>query len=127
MFHVKRLLAVTAALLVLTACPLHYDDIGVHTDTVWGGQAQIDQGYIVDVPNLPGIWLAGHHSTHGAPFYNLTSAEVGDTLTYGGTRYVVTGAMVVDDWWTPRWIGTLVMQTSLSETTNLLVTAEPVG
>jgi hypothetical protein len=101
-------------LLFLTACArLDYDNIGVHADVVKGGQAQIDEGYIVDVNGLPGIWLAGHHTTHGAPFANLGNARIGDRVCVYGKCYTVFSEIIVPTSFRPgNGVAPLVLQTS---------------
>ena len=85
-----------------------------------GGQRQIDQGYVVEV-DLPGTWLAGHRTTHGAVFANLPRARVGDLVSVRGRTCRVTGIVV---WPFGRLalarIADVVMQTSLPNG-NLLV------
>ena len=78
-------------LLALTGCSwLDYDAIGLHRPVVTGGQAQIDEGNVVDTDGLPGIWLAAHRSTHSSVFANLVNAEVGDEVCVYGQCYRVT-------------------------------------
>lgn len=112
-----------ALLICLSSCArLDYDAVGIHGDVVKGGQAQIDQGKIVQI-NEPGIWLAGHRTSHGAVFENLTRARIGDRVCVYSKCYTVTRII---DWPThisPGYLGPLVLQTSLPGTHLLLVVA----
>ena len=85
------------ALVLLSACArLDYDAVGIHHSVVRGGQAQIDAGNVVDVVSpvdLPGIWLAGHRSTHGSVFANLVNARVGDRVCVYSTCFTVFDTM----------------------------------
>jgi hypothetical protein len=126
----RRPLLLAVAALLLAGCDLDYPALGLYRDVTPGGQEQIDQGFVVDVitpVDLPGIWLAAHRSSHGSSFANLVNARVGDQLTYGGVNYVVVRTAIVNDAWTPRYLGPLVLQTSLPGDDNLLVICEPAG
>ena len=100
--------------LFLAGCArLDYNAIGLHEDVVKGGQAQIDAGHVVDVDGLPGIWLAGHHTSHGAVFANLGEAEVGDTVCVYSTCFIVFNIIVVPTTYRPpNDLAPLVLQTS---------------
>lgn len=126
----KRPLLLAVAALLLAGCDLDYPALGIHRDVIPGGQAEIDQGNVVDFVapvDLPGIWLAAHRSSHGSSFANLVNARVGDPLTYDGVNYVVVRTLIVNDAWTPVYLGPLVLQTSLPGADNLLVICEPAG
>jgi len=114
----------TAILLVAGCAHLDYPRLGIHEDVVRGGQAQIDQGHVVDVDGLPGDWLAGHRTSGGGVFYSLVAAQVGDSLTWRGQPFVVAQVLVVAQSWKPRYLGPLVLQTSLPEG-DLLVVCQP--
>jgi hypothetical protein len=100
--------------LLLSGCArLDYNDIGLHENVVKGGQAEIDQGRVVDVNGLPGIWLAGHHTSHGAVFANLGEAEVGDTVCVYSTCFTVFDIIVVpQSYQVTHELAPLVLQTS---------------
>lgn len=100
---------------LLAGCArLDYNNIGLHKPVVTGGQTQIDQGQVVDVNGLPGIWLAGHHTTHGAVFANLGRAKIGDTVCVYSKCYTVFDIIVVPVTYRPpsEGIAPLVLQTS---------------
>lgn len=81
---------------ILASCSrVDYSNIGLHAQVVKGGQEQIDEGYVVDYNGLPGIWLAGHHTTHGAVFRNLGNAHIGDTVCVYSRCYRVFDVEVV--------------------------------
>jgi len=71
-----RRLAVIALLALVVGCApasrgrLVYPAIGLDVPVVTGLRPQVDAGYVVDYGKLPGIWLAGHRTTHGAVFHN---------------------------------------------------------
>lgn len=116
-----------ALLLLLSACArLDVNDIGLHENVVKGGQREIDQGYVVDVNGLPGVWLAGHRTTHGAVFRNVPSIDIGDQVCVYSKCYRVVNKIVVSRYITPRYFGTVVLQTSLPGDNVLLVICEPV-
>lgn len=111
-------------LIFLTGCArLDYDAVGIHGDVVHGGQTELDQGKIVEFDSLPGIWIAGHRTTHGAVFYNLVSARIGDRVCVYGKCYVVVRIIDWPNHSNPGYIGALVLQTSLPGTHVLLVVA----
>lgn len=112
-------------LLILSGCAhLDYDAVGIHGNVVKGGQAEIDAGLIVDYNGIdPEIWLAGHRTTHGAIFYNLVRARVGDRVCVYSHCYVVTRIIDWPNHSYPGYLGPLVLQTSLPGTHVLLVVA----
>jgi hypothetical protein len=117
---VKRLWL--AALMLLAACArLDYAAIGLHEDVVHGGQAQIDQGHVVDVDGLPGIWLAGHRTTDGGVFRNLVDARVGDQVCVYSGCWTVTRIIRWPFRQSPGYLGPLVLQTSLPDGALLVV------
>jgi len=101
-------------LLLLAGCSrLDYNNIGLHENVVTGGQTQIDQSHVVDVDGLPGIWLAGHHTTHGAVFRNLGAAKVGDIVCVYSKCYTVFNRIVVpQSYLVTHELAPLVLQTS---------------
>jgi len=113
------------ALVLLSACArLDYDAVGIHHSVVRGGQAQIDAGNVVDVDGLPGIWLAGHRTTHGSVFAHLVDAKVGDRVCVYSTCFTVFDLMVVPgSYVVTRELAPLVLQTSLPYDQRLLVLA----
>jgi hypothetical protein len=112
------------ALAVLAGCgQLDYNRLGIHDAVVTGGQAQIDAGDVVDVDGLPGIWLAGHRTTHGAVFHALPGARVGDQVCVYGKCYTVTRIIYWPSHANPGYLGPLVLQTSLPGSGVLLVVA----
>lgn len=120
----RRLLLVL--LLTLVGCArLDYPRLGISENVVDGGQDAIDSGQVVRVA-LPGIWLAGHRSSHGAVFANLVNARVGDQVCVYGKCYTV-GRIVrvtVTTRITSEW-APLVLQTSLPGGYDLLVLCWP--
>jgi hypothetical protein len=113
-----------AALLftLLAACAhLDYDAVGIHGNVVKGGQTEIDQGKIVDVNGLDGIWLAGHRTTHGAVFANLTRAQVGDKVCVYSACWHVVRIIYQPDHHNPGYLGPLVLQTSFGSGVLLVV------
>lgn len=96
--------------------------IDIERCVVPGDQAEIDTGEIVRVERLstPVVhWLAGHRSTHGAPFGALPELGIGDAVLYRGASYVVVEVVTVeryDDGHVLDWVGstspTVVLQTS---------------
>lgn len=112
----KRLsfLCPTLVFFILSACArLDYNRIGLHENVVKGGQTEIDQGHVVDVNWLPGIWLAGHHTTHGSVFSNLGDARVGDQVCVYSKCYIVFNIIVVSqDYIVTHELAPLVLQTS---------------
>lgn len=116
-----RFLAAIAAIL-LTGCGwLNYDNVNIHHSVVKGGQAQIDAGNVVDYNGLPGIWLAGHRTTHGAVFHNLTAAQVGDQVCVYDRCYHVTRIIRWHSRQSPGYLGPLVLQTSMPDGVLLVV------
>ena len=122
---IHRTLTALALTAILTSCAwLDYPRLNIHTTITTGGQTQIDAGHIVDVNGLPGIWLAAHRTTHGAPFNTLTQARTGDQVCAYSSCYTVTAIITVPTTWTPRYLAPLVLQTSLPYGRDLLVIAE---
>jgi hypothetical protein len=130
----RNLGAVLAALVALTvgfaACAppptvhhLDYDRLGIHSAVVIGGQAQIDEGLVVQVPWLePRIWLAAHANAAGGPFHALLAARAGDRVCVDQRCYQVTfTAAVPAVGGVTRVLGPLVLQTSLPDNRRLLV------
>lgn len=111
-------------LLILIGCTnrLDYDAIGLHEPVIAGGQREIDQGYVVEI-DQPGIWLAGHRTTHGAVFRNLPNAKIGDTVCTYNKCFTVVRIIHQSGNSAPGYIGSLVLQTSLPGGV-LLVVAE---
>jgi len=79
-----------SAVATLTACTPWMDVPGLISprNVVETGNVQraLDQGAVVNVfgcsPGECTVWLAGHRSTHGATFANVTSISVGQTIRY---------------------------------------------
>lgn len=101
-------------IICLSACArVDMNSIGLHEPVVTGGQIQIDQGHVVDVNGLPGVWLAGHHTTHGAIFRNLGDAQVGDSVCVYSKCYTVFDKIVVpQSYQVTHELAPLVLQTS---------------
>jgi len=101
-------------ILVVSACSrLDISSIGLHTTVVTGGQEQINEGYVVDYDGLPGIWLAGHHTTHGAVFRNLGNVNIGDSVCVYSHCYTVFAKRIVCTCYIPPGeIAPVVLQTS---------------
>ena len=94
--------------------------IGFNKAIVEGWTADINAGKITLIGDCwPGkprtvslpcstIWIAGHHTSHGAPFRNLPNVRVGSlvTLTHNGTSttYRITSKVSVVRANPPRWI-----------------------
>lgn len=113
MSHGFKRLAGILFLLITSCAHVDYDRIGLHEDIVRGGQNEIDQGHVVDVNNLPGIWLAGHHTTHGSVFANLGSARVGDTVCAYSKCFTVFDIIIVPTTYqVTHELAPLVLQTS---------------
>jgi hypothetical protein len=103
-----------AVLVLLAGCArLDYAAIGLHENVVTGGQTQINQGHVVDVDWLPGIWLAGHRTIDGAVFHNLVDAQVGDEVCVYSRCYTVTRIIYWPSHRNPGYLGAVVLQTSL--------------
>lgn len=99
--------------LVLAGCArVDIPAIGLSRDVVTGGQAQIDQGRVVDVDGLPGIWLAGHRTTHGAVFARLGELAPGDEVDVYGRQYHVVRVIHWPTHQSPGYLGPVVLQTS---------------
>ena len=100
--------------LFLAGCArLDVNDIGLHENVVKGGQTEIDNGHVVDVNWLPGIWLAGHHTTHGAVFRNLGDVDVGDIACVYSKCYTVFDIIIVpQSYQVTHELAPLVLQTS---------------
>jgi hypothetical protein len=116
-------LTTVIAVLTLTGCArLNYPEIGLHENVVTGGQAEINQGYVVRV-DLPGIWLAGHRTDAGGVFRNLVFARPGDVVCVYSTCWHVVRVMVVPHSYHPpaEGLGPLVLQTSWPGDRDLLV------
>lgn len=123
MVAVRRLLWLLA-LAALTSCGwLNYDAVGIHHTVVSGGQAQIDAGQVVDYVGLPGVWLAGHRTSHGAVFHNLTAAQIGDTVCVYNRCYHVTRIIRWHSTRSPGYLGPVVLQTSMPDGVLLVVAA----
>jgi sortase (surface protein transpeptidase) len=122
----RRVLLALCAVL-LTACSHHLSvpRIGMERDVVTGGQAQIDAGLVVDVDGLPGIWIAGHRTTHGGTFRRVIELHAGDEVAYMGVHYIVRYTTVVPFDWPPHYLGTLVLQTSNPTGGAFLAVCEP--
>jgi hypothetical protein len=88
---------------------------------VTGGQTQINQGHVVDVDGLPGIWLAGHRTIDGAVFHNLPRARVGDRVCVYGNCYTVERIIAWPSHQSPGYLGPLVLQTSWGSGVLLVV------
>lgn len=114
---------VTAATILLTGCSLWYPRLGWNLPVVDGGQAQIDRGNVVDMDGMPGIWLAGHRTTHGAVFASLPRARLGDQVCIYGRCYHVVRILTLPIGSRSYYLGPLVLQTSLSGSTALVVVA----
>ena len=110
------------ALFLLAGCArLDYARLGIHDDVVTGGQAQIDAGEVVDVDGLPGTWLAGHRTTHGAVFHNLVNARIGDQVCVYSQCYTVDRIIAWPSRQSPGYLGRVVLQTSLPSGVLLVV------
>lgn len=123
-----RRLAGLLAVLALAGCArVTVPRLGIDQPVVAGGQAEIDQGQVVDVESLPGYWLAGHRTSHGSVFARLPEARVGDEVDYAGQRYVVVRIVTEPHLWPVQYLGPLVLQTSLGGPADpvLLVVCEP--
>lgn len=113
-FQFPTFLRSIIVIIVLSSCArVDMNSIGLHEPVVTGGQAEIDAGHVVDYNGLPGIWLAGHHTTHGAVFRNLGDAEVGDSVCVYSKCYTVFNIIVVpQSYQVTRELAPLVLQTS---------------
>lgn len=116
------------ALAVLTGCArLDIHSIGLHETVVKGGVAELDAGHVVDYTPLRGvgadIWLAGHHTTHGAVFAHLDDVRVGDPISLYGRVYHVVAIIRRPDRSFPGYLGPLVLQTSQPVGVLLVVAA----
>lgn len=123
---------------------LDISSIGLHRAVFAGGQGTLDEGLIthytgsdhfvtVGAGQIGVYWLAGHHSTHGAPFRALTSVGRGDTIrvtrrdgstvVYRVTQILRTGTWISDaTYYGPqRGVARLMMQTCLGASVRLLV------
>lgn len=111
--------------LMLAGCGwLDYPRLGIH-QAIWsGGQADLDAGRVVQYTEIPatdgsgmipleGIWLAGHRTSHGAVFAALPGAQVGDDVVVNGNHYRVRALLYLPHIWVVRFLGALVLQTSL--------------
>lgn len=117
-----RGIALSLLVLVLTSCAwLDYNAVGIHHSVVKGGTAEINAGNVVDVNGLPGIWLAGHRTTHGAVFHNLPNARVGDTVCVYSKCYKVTRIIHWHTKAAPGYLGRVVLQTSMPDGFLLVV------
>ena len=117
--------------------------VGLHRRIFVGGQSVIDEGVVTHytAPGAPALvaagsrgvyWLAGHHSTHGAPLARATSIAVGD-LVIITLRDRVVRYRIVEELRTPTEISAatfygpdpsasrLLLQTCLSESRRLLL------
>ena len=118
----KSLAALAAFLVFLVGCArLDINAINLHKPVVTGGQAQIDAGNVVDVDGLPGIWLAGHHTTHGAVFAHVTDLVVGDEVCVYSHCYHVTRVLDYCSHVSPGYLGPVVLQTSIPCGVRLVV------
>lgn len=101
-------------IITLSSCAkVDVDSIGLHHSVVKGGQAEIDAGNVVDVNGLPGVWLAGHHTTHGAVFRNLGNVHIGDTVCVYSKCYTVFNIIIVPTTYkVTSEIAPVVLQTS---------------
>jgi len=117
---IRALFANLVIVLLLVCCAnssnLTIDSIGFNRGIVTGGQREIDNGHVVNVSQshgLPGIWLAGHHTTHGAVFRNLGNVDVNDRVCAYDKCYIVFDIIVVaTNYWPPDDLSPLVLQTS---------------
>jgi sortase (surface protein transpeptidase) len=123
---------------------LDVPSVNLHKRVFPGGQATLDLGQVTHyrsagVPppvaaGRPGVyWLAGHHSTHGAPLASATSIVVGDLVRIRRrdgvlVRYRITGLMrtgttipVAQFYGPVPGAARLLIQTCLSDTRRLLV------
>lgn len=107
-----RGLALAAVFLAAGCARVDVNAIGLHHSVVTGGQAQIDQGNVVDVDGQPGIWLAGHRTSHGAVFRNVPNLRVGDQVCVYGRCYHVARIIYQPDHHNPGYLGPVVLQTS---------------
>ena len=101
-------------IILLSGCAkVDVDSIGLHHSVVKGGQAEIDAGNVVDVNGLPGVWLAGHHTTHGAVFSNLGNIDIGDSVCVYSRCYTVFDIIVVPtSYQVTHELAPVVLQTS---------------
>ncbi len=119
---------------------------GIHLRVFRGGQAMLDRGVVTHYVGSglpapveaggPGVyWLAGHHTTHGAPLAKATDISVGDIVSVqtrqGTARYRITDLMRTgtfisygEYYGAHPERGRLLLQTCLSESRRLLVVGE---
>jgi hypothetical protein len=120
----RRLASLAVALLFLVSCArLDINAIGLHKNVVKGGSAEIDQGLVVDVNGLEGIWIAGHRTTHGAVFNDIPSLNIGDEVCVYSHCYHVTRIIIQPDRHNPGYLGPVVLQTSWGNGVWLVVAA----
>ena len=114
--------------LIITALPVrapHHDDtalvqipaIGGEWTAIRGGQPELDEGHVVIIEGEPcsHLHLAGHHSTHGAPFARLPLLHVGDTVEVWSSVGCIYRIDRVEAYYSPLEppYGDLLIQTSL--------------
>ena len=100
--------------------------VNIDRCVVAGDQAEIDGGNVVRVDRLSTEsvhWLAGHRTSHGAPFRDLTGLQVDDVVVYRGMQYRVVEYRLVDryeqgdvDTWSSASTPSVVLQTSYNNT-----------
>jgi len=103
----------------------HHDDtalvqipaIGGEWHAIRGAQPELDEGHVVIYEGEPcdHLHLAGHHSTHGAPFARLPLLHAGDLVQVWSSVACTYRIDRVEDYYStvePPY-GDLLMQTSL--------------
>jgi hypothetical protein len=84
-----------------------------------GDQPQIDSGSVVRVDDLSSQtvhWLAGHQTSHGGTFRDLTGLRMGDTVRYRDRSYTVVDYELIE-----RGAPGRVVEWSLSSTPSVLL------
>jgi Sortase domain len=119
---VKKLLPL---LVLLTACTPWVDAPGFFKPRVVnensGSQRVVDSGIVGNVfgcdPGECTVWLAGHRSSHGSVFANVTKLRAGNVIRYGWGgdiyHYEVTGIQDIPCCDKIDTSSDLVLQTSL--------------
>lgn len=114
-----------------SASDLRIPSIGLHRQT----QSSLDMGPQIYWKDVDTVAIAGHRTTHGAPFLHLDKLKPGDVVRHGSRKFTVVRSQVVK-WnatWVLRWKGLLLSACSRADGSptsleyRLVVFARPIG
>jgi hypothetical protein len=104
---VKKILLPIAVALAFSSCAsaatLVAPAIGLHVEV----GSRLSAGPVVWFHDADTLAIAGHRTTHTAPFRHLDRMRLGALVTFAGKRYRVAHVTQVRPWetWPTRWSG----------------------